>query len=328
MTPAESLAAEFVAWCRGPGYRRAGTAEAYRKSIAAFLRETRTEDFGAVSIRVLDEYVARMQIDGLAPATVASRLWALRAFWRWAVAREYLSRNPVASIRVPDSGGDERPVVVLELRELEALFAVRQPPPERWPREPEKFFVRRCERAAGIDERDRALLRVAYDGALRIGEVASLRWADVLPPDRRDGKLRVVLPTSKRSSHHSRPIYLGDAASRSLTVWRSVARRLGRRDPRVFGLSSAGIAAAFERCAKLARIGKKGDRFPTFHILRASRATHAFEAGATERQVAELLRHRGSLESVGRYLRAATETQRRRIALLTLPENSRRVGLR
>jgi site-specific recombinase XerD len=322
-SPAEQLLNLWVEWLRGPGFRRR-SAETYRRSLVAFLRDMKVEDFAAVTVSTLDEYVTRMQLDSLAVSTIASRLWALRAFYKWAVGREHLGKDPAKLVRIPVDHGDEPPVTVLELHELAALFAVRQPPPVRGKREPERFWNRRAAIAEGIDERDRALCRLAYDAALRAGEVAALTWADVID-DKRDRQVRLVLPRSKSSRHHSRPMYLGTEASKALRVWKATRSRLGRRGASVFGLQPRGVALAFERCAKLAGIGKKAGRFPTFHILRRSRATHFFEAGATEREARDLLRHRGA-ESVEKYLRAASESRRRAIALATLPENRRALG--
>ena len=325
MTPAETLVAAWVAWLKGAGFRRFSTAEAYRGSLRDFLRASGATDFRAVRTVHLDEYVNLLSVRGVGKSTIRTRLFAIRAFFAWAVSREHLEKNPAAPgvLRIPPDDRAARPVFVLEVAELRRLFAVRQEPPVQGTREPDAFFRKRAAQVAGQDERDRALLLVAYTGALRVSEAAALRWEDV-SVDGRDGNFRITLRASKRSDYPA-VIYLDAEASRALLSWKAVRAAAGKTGPLLFGLSAKACSAAFDRVARLAGIPRKYGRRPTFHVLRASRATHAAAAGLTDREIAALLRHR-NLESITRYLRAATETKRRVLAVASLPWNARKVG--
>ncbi len=324
VAPAEALAAEWVVWLRGAGFRRASTADAYRGSLRDFLRVSGATDFRDVRTRDLDEYVNLLMVRGVSKGTIRTRLFAIRSFFEWAVAREHLERNPAATglFRIPPDDRTARPVFVLEVAEIERLLAVRQPPPVRGKREPEVFFQKRSAQVAGQDERDRALLLVAYTGALRVSEIAALRWADVAT-DARNGTLRIGLRSSKRSDYPA-TIHLDEVASRALLSWKNARAAAGKAGPLIFGMSAKACSDAFERVARLAGIPSKHGRRPTFHVLRASRATHAAESGMTDREVAALLRHR-NLESVTRYIRAATETRKRILAVSSLPWNARKI---
>lgn len=325
MTKAESLLALWVAWLKGAGFRRFSTAEAYRGSIRDFLRGSGVTDFREVRTRDLDEYVNLLQLRGVGKSTIRTRLFAVRSFFLWAVSREHLEKNPAAPgvLRIPPDDRSERPVFVLEVDELRRLFAVRQPPPVQGKREPALFFEKRCAQVAGQDERDRALLMVAYTGALRVSEAAGLRWQDV-STDARNGSLRITVRASKRSDYPA-TIYLDGEASKALLEWKRVRAAAGKTGPRVFGMSPKACADAFDRVARLARIPSKHGRRPTFHVLRASRATHAAAAGLTDREIAALLRH-ANLESITRYVRASTETRKRTLAVSSLPWNAKKTG--
>lgn len=322
MTPAEALVDRFAAWCRGAGWKRISTARAYRLALLGFLRLTGTTDWSAVTVSTFDEYVGRLQLDGISVATIRAHLYAARTFFSWACARGILPHNPTAPglLRIPADDRAERPVFVLELSELQRLFNVTHAPPVRGRREPARFFDKRQARDAGRTERDRALVRVAYCGALRVSEAAALRWEDVAT-DARDGTLRVTLRSSKRSRHPA-TIYLDLKTSAALLDWKRARDAAGRTDPRIFGMSARTCAEVFDRLCREVAIPWRHGRRPTFHILRSSRATHAAEAGLSDREVAGLLRQSG-LESIARYVRAATETRKRALAIRSLPWNSR-----
>jgi integrase len=322
----ETLLEEWVSWLRGAGFRRASTAAEYRLAVRNFIRLAEVTDLATVKTAHLDEYVNLLLLDRIGRGTIRTRLFALRSFFEWATSRELLPKNPAAPglFRIPADDRGERPVFVLEPAELQRLFdAAAAQRAERGKREPERFFARRVVQTAGQAERDHALLMVAYSGALRVSEVAALRWEHVTA-DRRDGSLRIMLPASKRSDYPA-TIYLDTKASRALLSWRRARAAAGRRGSLVFGISAKACADVFDRVARLAGIPSKLGRRPTFHALRSSRATHASEGGLTDREVADLLRHR-NLDSITRYVRAATETRRRTLALSTLPWNARTIG--
>jgi integrase len=317
----------WAAWLRGAGFKRESTALAYRRHLSSFIQRSNVSDFSSVGTLDLDGFVVARQVDGVGNSTIRTQLHALRSFFGWAHTRGHLPADPAAPgvFRIPPDDRSERPVFVLEADELERLFAVSEPPPVQRPKEPEAFFRRRLAQVAGQEERDRALVLVAYVGALRVSEAAALRWEDVRA-DGRDGVLRVMLRASKRSDHPA-TIHLDARSTLALQAWRRVRAVAGKAGPFVFGLSAAGCSETFERLARLAGIPKKHGRRATFHCLRSSRATHAAEVGATDRQIAALLRHR-NVESITRYVRAATETRKRGLAMATLPWNASRIRAR
>ncbi len=326
MTASETLVEQWAAWSTGPGWKSVATARAYRRDVLAFVRDAGVTDYAAdVKLATFDDFVRRMQIAGLAPSTISTRLAAIKSFEEWAVDRDLLPKSHARAVKLPRGDRDDPEVVVLSPKELSKLYAAAAGQKvTQGKREPDKFFARRAERAAGIAERDLALLMVSYAAALRVSEAAGLRVSDVLAPDGRDGNLAIVIRSSKTSRRPSRPLYLGPVASRALLAWKATRSSVGRRGDSLFGLSSRACAAVFDRCVRIAGLHRVGRRL-TPHALRSSRATHAVEGGMRIEDVAILLRHR-DLQTVRRYVKAAGEHRRRFESLATLPE-ARGLGL-
>ncbi len=322
MTSAAELVTEFVEWCRGPGYKAPSTAEAYRQSLVNFVRVAGVADFATVTPSTLDFYVTRLKLaTKLSDATIRSRSFALRVFFAWAHSRDRLPKNPASKdlFKIPGPREVEA-VSVLEVKEIERILNVRQMP-VRGPREPERFFARRAKRAAGNDDRDRALFAVTYDGALRVSETCALLWSD-LEVDA-DGKASILLRKFKRSLHPE-VVPLDHRTAGLLLLWKTVRRDLGIRGGSIFGLTVKGARGVFDRLWRLAGI-TPGRRRMTFHMIRASAATHASEAGMSDRDVQALLRH-ARFTTTERYLRKRTPEKQRRIRARFLFWNAAKFG--
>src|ERR1043166_2045171 len=138
------------------------TVEAYRRDLthlAAFLggspAQAATED--------LERYVAELRAAGLAPATIAPPLAAMRGFFRHQQLLSERQDNPAADLDLPR----RRPKLPRTLSPGEA--------------------ERLIEAAAGTqprDLRDRALIELLYGAGLRVSEAVSLEKAGISLDDR------------------------------------------------------------------------------------------------------------------------------------------------
>jgi len=219
-----------------------------------------------------------------APATLARNLAAIRSFYRWAVRRELLDRDPAALLRSPKL-------------------------PRRLPRFlAEEDAARLVEQPAAAEPRglrDRAILELAYGAGLRVAELARLDLAGL---DLAAGLVRVLGKGSKE-----RIVPCGREAVAALQRYLPVRPRLkaqdGAIDPQALflnarggRLSVRGIRDLVHRHAREA--GLLQEVGP--HALRHSFATHLLDHGADLRGIQELLGH-ASLSTTQRYTHVGLE---------------------
>ncbi len=253
--------------------RRRGAAEQTRRAYAADLRQfacwasAQHVDPPEVGHRTLRRYAAALSERRSAPATVARKLAALRAFFETLRAHGVIEANPADLLAAPGRG-----------RHLPAVMA---------PHEVARLLDR-IPASTPLELRDRALFEIAYSSGLRAEELVSLDLASV---DFDAEQLRVEGKGSK-----TRFVPAGEPALRALARYLERARdalapapgepalfvsKTGRR------LSTSDIRRRLRVWARHAAV--QGGVHP--HTLRHSFATHLLEGGADLRCIQELLGH-------------------------------------
>ena len=132
--------------------------------------------------RTLRAYLAELDGRGLARTTIASRIAALRSFYRFARRQGWVSGDPWSAIVTPRRSS--RLPRVLEVADVERLLDVVPGSAGHAVGMPWHDDV-----AAAIELRDRAIVEVTYAAGLRISEVAAARLSDV---DVGRGEIRVL----------------------------------------------------------------------------------------------------------------------------------------
>lgn len=253
--------------------RRRGAAAKTRSAYAADLRQFavwaswhQTEP-PEVTHRLLRRYAAALSERRSAPATVARKLAALRAFF--ATLREHgeISANPADLLSAPKRAA-----------RLPAVLA-----PDAVSR-----LLDRIPASTSLELRDRALFEIAYASGLRAEELVSLDLSSV---DFDAEELRVEGKGSK-----TRFVPAGEPALRALARYLERAREAlarGDGEPALFlsksgrRLSTSDIRRRLSVWARHAAL--QGAVHP--HALRHSFATHLLEGGADLRTIQELLGH-------------------------------------
>jgi integrase/recombinase XerD len=242
------------------------TVDAYRRDLAS-LQEFRGGATGDATVEEIERWLASRRADGLAPATIARRASAVRAYFRHLVLIGSKTENPAASIQLP-----RRP------RRLPRVLS---------PAETERLI----EAATGSTPRtlrDRALVELLYGAGLRVSEAVGLEKASVSLEER---IVRVVGKGGKE-----RVVPLGQQATDALVAYveGERARLVGARpSPHVFvrrggkPLSRQSIWKLVRRRARAAGVGTKVSP----HTLRHTFATHLLGGGADLRVVQTLLGH-------------------------------------
>jgi site-specific recombinase XerD len=261
------------------------TKRAYRTSIEQFL-----DWLGGVPgvtwtrppHRTLRAYLAELDGRGLARSTIASRVAALRSFYRFVRRQGWVEGDPWSTVVTPRRSS--RLPRVLAVDDVERLLdavagsggpAVGAPTPEGLPE--------------ALELRDRAIVECAYAAGLRISEIAAARLVDL---DVVRGEIRVVGKGRKE-----RLGMLGAPARDALVTYLRDARPLlaaqGAGDDTLFlgvrglPLGVRGVRLRIDRL--VARAGLPPRTSP--HTLRHSFASHMLEGGADLRVVQELLGH-------------------------------------
>jgi integrase/recombinase XerD len=260
------------------------TVDAYRRDLAA-LRNFTGREVAEATAQQLETWIASMRADGLAPATIARRASAVRAYFRHLVLIGSKTENPAASIQLP-----RRP---------------RTLPRAMSPAETERLI----DAATGSTPRtlrDRALVELLYGAGLRVSEAVGLDKASVAIEE------RVVRVLGKGGKERLVP--LGRPAAEAVRRYLALGRpHLDRRyRPELFlnarggPLTRAGAFLILRRLAEKAGL-EPGRVHP--HLLRHSFATHLLEGGADLRSVQEMLGH-ADLGTTERYTHVSDRRRR------------------
>jgi integrase/recombinase XerD len=242
------------------------TVAAYRRDLTSVL-EWLGRPVVTAKPEELERYLAGLRGLGLAPATIARRVAAIRSFFRHAMLLGLVQENPAGGLEPPRRR--------------------RQLPRTLSPGEAERLL----EAAAGTTPRalrDRALAELLYGAGLRVSEAVGLERGGV------DLEQRVVRAIGKGDRERIVPI--GRAAAEALRRYLARGRpHLDRRHrPELFlnahggALTRAGAFLILRRLADKAGL-EPGRVHP--HLLRHSFATHLLEGGADLRSVQEMLGH-------------------------------------
>jgi integrase/recombinase XerD len=262
--------ADFLEALRVEAGLARSTLAAYRSDLETFLAFATAR--GAPSPAAIREahvvdWLAERRERGLAEATVARGLAAVRMWMRHLTMEGRIARDVSALIAAPNLRQSLPNTLAVD--EVERLLEAPAGPGWR-------------------PERDRALLEVLYACGARVSEAVGLRTNEIEP------SLKVLRLTGKGAK--TRIVPLGARARRALETWMAGGRaRLpgSARAAQVFLTRSGRPMTRLDawRVVKAAarRAGLPADISP--HTLRHSFATHMVEGGADLRSVQEMLGH-------------------------------------
>lgn len=249
----------------------ANTRQAYERDLRLFCKTLGFKNSDAlvnVSREQITGYMTQLKERGLAAATIARKLAAIKAFYRFMTAEGYMDANP-AEVVEAGTKGIKLPRV---LSEDEVVRLLNQPD---------------ITTAEGF--RDRTMLEVLYATGMRVSELINLTL------DRVDLNMKYIIAFGKGSKERIVP--LGSVAAEFLQQYLEKVRpkltHAGRNTNIVF-LAFGGHELTRQRFWQIIRAyGRKANinKALTPHILRHSFATHLLDNGADLRSVQELLGH-------------------------------------
>lgn len=249
----------------------ANTRQAYERDLRLFCKTLGFKNSDAlvnVNREQITGYMTQLKEKGLAAATIARKLAAIKAFYRFMTAEGYMDANP-AEVVEAGTKGIKLPRV---LSEDEVVRLLNQPD---------------IKTAEGF--RDRTMLEVLYATGMRVSELISLTL------ERVDLNMKYIIAFGKGSKERIVP--LGSVAAEFLQHYLEKVRpkltHAGRNTNIVF-LAFGGHELTRQRFWQIIRAyGRKAsiNKALTPHILRHSFATHLLDNGADLRSVQELLGH-------------------------------------
>lgn len=249
----------------------ANTRQAYERDLRLLCKTLGFKNSDAlvnVSREQITGYMTQLKEKGLAAATIARKLAAIKAFYRFMTAEGYMDANP-AEVVEAGTKGIKLPRV---LSEDEVVRLLNQPD---------------ITTAEGF--RDRTMLEVLYATGMRVSELINLTL------ERVDLNMKYIIAFGKGSKERIVP--LGSVAAEFLQQYLEKVRpkltHAGRNTNIVF-LAFGGHELTRQRFWQIIRgYGRKANinKALTPHILRHSFATHLLDNGADLRSVQELLGH-------------------------------------
>ncbi len=273
--PLPLAAEEFLLWLGVERGRGAATLAAYRRDLTGYAEwlRGRATDLARASEDDVIGYLRHRQDRGLAAATVARSMVAVRSLHRFMVAEELRADDPTRDVELPRVPRG-LPKALAEREVAELLASVEGDGP--------------------LERRDRAILEVLYGTGVRISELVGLSLGDV---DLADAVARVM-----GKGHRERVVPIGRYANDALRAYLDGPGRGALEPERWASRDDAEAVFLNRRGGRLSRQGgwgvlkKYGARVGlgarlSPHTLRHSCATHMLEHGADIRTVQELLGH-------------------------------------
>jgi integrase/recombinase XerD len=266
----DPLVERYLSELRVEGGLATNTLEAYRRDLTKlqlYLRKQGRRMDAAISPQIAVGFLSALKQEGLAAASIARAMSALRGWFRFLTREHIVETNPLGGL-----AKTRRPVRLpktLTMQEVTALLTLPL-------------------RSTAEDHRDRAMLELLYASGLRISELIGLSLSQL---DLSLGSLRVLGKGSKE-----RIVPMGQAARNAVNDYVEQSRPLllkGRSARAVF-VSRRGTALTRQGCWKLVRQRARRAGIAKAispHMLRHSFATHLLEGGADLRAVQAMLGH-------------------------------------
>lgn len=265
----ETVCDDFLAYLHGECHLAANTIAAYGRDMQKFVAWVGKRRLSNLTVTDLSDFVASLAELGLAPASIARNVVAVRTFFKYLQLEGIVSQNP-AELIVTQKMWQRMPGV-LSPREVDAFLSA--------PKKSDSYYLR-----------DVAMLEVLYATGCRASEVCTLRVRDLSLRERhlkcegKGGKQRMV-PIGNRAIQ---------AIDRYTEELRGKLAAKSPHPPEELFLSRSGRPLdriQLWRLVKLyaLRVGISSEISP--HSLRHSFATHLLAGGADLRLVQEMLGH-------------------------------------
>jgi integrase/recombinase XerC len=222
------------------------------------------EHWLALSHEALQALLAKLHRQGLSPRSLSLCLSALKQFFEYLLAENYITHNPAKGLSAPKQA---KPLPKnIDVDAISHLLEIDGEDP--------------------LVIRDKAIMELFYSSGLRLGELASLNYGDI------HLGLQEVKVLGKGGKERRVPV--GKLAMEALALWQTHRLLLVRNDEPALFVSNQGKRLSHRSIqARMAKWGQnQALSVPVHpHKLRHSFATHMLESSGDLRAVQELLGH-------------------------------------
>ena len=265
-------------WLHGKSPR---TQESYLIAARALMRSASASDVRLIRLDDLQAWDREMEVAGLAASSRRTKLAAARSLLAFCVSQGVTERNVAGALTVPKAR-DALTERILSEEELGRLIRAASGGPNA--------------------ERDAFLVRLLYGAALRVSELCSICWRDVVETgaDPNGDPRGQVIVFGKGSKTGIVP--LQGALFAELLIRRTRALESGAAGDRVCPLSRQRLWQIVRRASDRAGLGKPVSP----HWCRHAHASHALQRGADIALIQRTLRH-ANVATTSRYLHARAE---------------------
>jgi integrase/recombinase XerC len=279
--------ADFLEYRAARSGRRSATRAAYAVDLAQFQRHLESTNLSAenprnITRRHIQHFLNSLFKAGLAKSSMARKLAAVRAFFKYLLRLRRIENDPTIGVRNPKQE-QRRP----RMLNVDQTFALLDAPPR----------AGENAKAAALAARDHALAELLYGSGLRVSEALELNLPNIDP---QSGTVRVM---GKGAKERLAP--LSDTSIHALQRWMRLRPELARPEEAALFVGARGKRLDRRQAVRLIAALCKQAGLPVSvspHSLRHGFATHLLEAGADLRTVQELLGH-ARLGTTQRYTR-------------------------
>ena len=255
------LLSEFIDYIEIEKGLSENTIQAYRRDIMSFIEYCNIDDINLVTRIHISSFIMELKENNISQTSISRKVSALKSFFKWASANEYVVSNPISSFE-PAKLPKHLPKV-LSISDIKNIMN------------------------QNLTTTERVVVELLYSCGLRVSELCSLKLNDI------NTKAQNIICTGKGSK--DRIVPFGECAKEVIAKYFETRETVLSTNN-----LTTDLLLVFETGRKMTRqdvyriihkLGEKLHKSISPHTLRHTFATHLLENGADLRVVQELLGH-------------------------------------
>ena len=256
-----SLLSDFIDYIEIEKGLSPNTIDAYRRDISSFIDFCGETEIAVITRLHISSYILNLRDNNVSPSSMARKLSALKSFFKWACANEFIKTNPLSSVE--SAKLPKHLPKVLSVNEINTLIH------------------------QNLNATEKVIVEMLYSCGLRVSELTNISINNI------NMQAKNILCIGKGSKERMVPF--GDVAFNAITEYlkqRELTVLKHNINSERFLITDNGRFMTRQDIYRIIhRLGEILNREISPHTLRHTFATHLLENGADLRVVQELLGH-------------------------------------